>query len=70
MTSRSLFPLLIASALLAAAPMAASAQAKAAPAATATTQGSPSKLVLDNSHLTIADQKVWLMEKFNERTQE
>lgn len=26
--------------------------------------------VLDNSHLTIADQKVWLMEKFNERTQE
>ena len=26
-------------------------------------------LVLDNSHLTIADQKVWLMEKFNERTQ-
>ena len=49
MTSRSLFPLLIASALLAAAPMAASAQAKAAPAASATTQGSPSKLVLDNS---------------------
>lgn len=49
MTSRSLFPLLIASALLAAAPMAASAQAKAAPAANATTQGSPSKLVLDNS---------------------
>lgn len=27
-------------------------------------------LALDNSHLTIADQKVWLMEKFNERTQE
>lgn len=27
-------------------------------------------LVLDNSHLTIAKQKVWLMEKFNERTQE
>lgn len=27
-------------------------------------------LVLDNSHLTITDQKVWLMEKFNERTQE
>lgn len=27
-------------------------------------------LVLDNSHLTIADQKVWLMKKFNERTQE
>lgn len=27
-------------------------------------------LMLDNSHLTIADQKVWLMEKFNERTQE
>lgn len=27
-------------------------------------------LVLDNSHLTIADQKVWLMEKFNKRTQE
>lgn len=27
-------------------------------------------LVLDNSHITIADQKVWLMEKFNERTQE
>lgn len=27
-------------------------------------------LVLDNSHLTIADQKAWLMEKFNERTQE
>ena len=27
-------------------------------------------LVLENSHLTIADQKVWLMEKFNERTQE
>lgn len=27
-------------------------------------------LVLDNSHLTIADQKVWLMEKFNERTQD
>ena len=27
-------------------------------------------LVLDNSHLTIADQKVWLMEKFNERAQE
>lgn len=27
-------------------------------------------LVLDNSNLTIADQKVWLMEKFNERTQE
>lgn len=27
-------------------------------------------LVLNNSHLTIADQKVWLMEKFNERTQE
>lgn len=27
-------------------------------------------LVLDNSHLTIAEQKVWLMEKFNERTQE
>lgn len=27
-------------------------------------------LVLDNSHLTIADQKVWLMEKFNERTKE
>ena len=27
-------------------------------------------LVLDNSHLTIADQKVWLMEKFNVRTQE
>lgn len=26
-------------------------------------------LVLDNSHLTIAEQKVWLMEKFNERTQ-
>lgn len=25
-------------------------------------------LVLDNSHLTIAEQKVWLMEKFNERT--
>ena len=27
-------------------------------------------LVLDNSHLTITEQKVWLMEKFNERTQE
>lgn len=27
-------------------------------------------LVLDNSHLTIAEQKVWFMEKFNERTQE
>lgn len=27
-------------------------------------------LVLDNSHLTIAEQKVWLMEKFNERTLE
>lgn len=27
-------------------------------------------LVLDNSHLTIADQKAWLMEKFNKRTQE
>lgn len=27
-------------------------------------------LVFDNSHLTIAEQKVWLMEKFNERTQE
>ena len=27
-------------------------------------------LVLDNSHLTIAEQKAWLMEKFNERTQE
>ena len=27
-------------------------------------------LVPDNSHLTIAEQKVWLMEKFNERTQE
>lgn len=27
-------------------------------------------LVLDNSHLTIAEQKVWIMEKFNERTQE
>ena len=27
-------------------------------------------LVLDNSHLTIAAQKVWLTEKFNERTQE
>lgn len=27
-------------------------------------------LVLDNSHLTIAEQKMWLMEKFNERTQE
>lgn len=27
-------------------------------------------LVLDNSHLTIAEQKVWLMEKFSERTQE
>ena len=27
-------------------------------------------LVLDNSHLTIAEQKVWLKEKFNERTQE
>lgn len=27
-------------------------------------------LVLDNSHLTIAEQKVWLMEKFNKRTQE
>lgn len=27
-------------------------------------------LVLDNSHITIAEQKVWLMEKFNERTQE
>lgn len=27
-------------------------------------------LVLDNSHLNIAEQKVWLMEKFNERTQE
>lgn len=27
-------------------------------------------LLLDNSHLTIAEQKVWLMEKFNERTQE
>lgn len=27
-------------------------------------------LVLDNSHLTVAEQKVWLMEKFNERTQE
>lgn len=27
-------------------------------------------LVLDNSHLTIAEQKVWLMEKFNERTQD
>lgn len=27
-------------------------------------------LVLDNSHLTIAEQKVWLMEKFDERTQE
>lgn len=27
-------------------------------------------LVLNNSHLTIAEQKVWLMEKFNERTQE
>ena len=27
-------------------------------------------LVLDNSNLTIAEQKVWLMEKFNERTQE
>ena len=27
-------------------------------------------LVLDNIHLTIAEQKVWLMEKFNERTQE
>lgn len=27
-------------------------------------------LVLDNSHLTITEQKAWLMEKFNERTQE
>lgn len=27
-------------------------------------------LVLDNSLLTVAEQKVWLMEKFNERTQE
>ena len=27
-------------------------------------------LVLDNSHLTIAEQKQWLMEKFNERTAE
>lgn len=27
-------------------------------------------LVLDNSHLTIAEQKAWLMETFNERTQE
>lgn len=27
-------------------------------------------LVLDNSHLTIAEQKAWLIEKFNERTQE
>lgn len=27
-------------------------------------------LILDNSHLTIAEQKAWLMEKFNERTQE
>lgn len=27
-------------------------------------------LVLDNSHLTITELKAWLMEKFNERTQE
>ena len=27
-------------------------------------------LVLDNSHLTIAEQKQWLMEKFHERTAE
>ena len=27
-------------------------------------------LVLDNSHLTIAEQKQWLMEKFSERTAE
>lgn len=27
-------------------------------------------LVLDNSHLTITEQNAWLMEKFNERTQE
>lgn len=25
-------------------------------------------LVLDNSHLTIEEQKKWLMEKFNEKT--
>ena len=51
MTSRPLVPLVLAAALLATAPFGASAQAqaKAAPAATAATQGSPSKLVLDNS---------------------
>jgi len=48
--NRPLIPLLLASALLAAAPFAASAQAQAAQPAAASTQGeSPSKLVLDNS---------------------
>ena len=27
-------------------------------------------LLLDNSHLTIAEQKLWLMERFRERTQD
>ena len=46
--TRPLIPLVLASALLAAAPFAAAAQAQAA-APAATMQGSPSKLVLDNS---------------------
>ena len=48
--NRPLIPLVLASALLAAAPFAASAQAQAAAPTTATAQGeSPSKLVLENS---------------------
>jgi phospholipid transport system substrate-binding protein len=53
MMNRSLFPLAIAAALAVAAPTVVLAQ-KAAPAAAATVQGSPSKLVLDNSTRVLA----------------
>ncbi|GHD75556.1 organic solvent ABC transporter [Luteimonas padinae] len=49
MTSRPLVPLILAAALLATAPFGACAQAQAQAAPAATMQGSPSKLVLDNS---------------------
>ena len=55
MTVRPLLPLVLASAILAAAPFSALAQAPAAKSAAATTQGeSPSKLVLDNSQRVLS----------------
>lgn len=53
MMNRTLFPLALAAALAVAAPAVAVAQ-KAAPPAAATVQGSPSKLVLDNSTRVLA----------------